>query len=408
MKYFELLLNSFKKLFVVFLMVVFTSGCATKSDNIKADSVSPLAYQGYSCDQVGQEMLRIGRKVSEMAAQQDSTATKDAVAMGVGLVIFWPSLFFLAAGEDNKKEIARLKGESEALEQIAITKNCTGAIAQRDAALDAWREQQQKKNESGDALVEAKYQECISDWGESSCDRKTIENKVKKEERERNVAANVAKEPALSSENSLPQITALSAEKSTVSVEQHKKYLKQSGTISEDGTISLLDEETGKEWLIFSHDKRVVCSAAELMCKTESARLPSFQEFEALYKRYKGTETINMFKKKNYSTTSSAYTYPKYFSFDSGGTDNGTSYVANVACISLRTNVTRKTAPSSKKSLPQIAVAPVPLASQQGDSGTTDVYRTKCPNCGNVFTYQAKYAGQHIHCMKCDHDFDLP
>ena len=149
---------TFKKLFVVFLMVAFTAGCATKSDNIKADHISPLAYQIYNCEQIGQEMSRVSQEVSEMAARQDSTSTKDKVAIGVG-VVFWPALFLVAAGKDNEKEIARLKGEADALEQVAITKKCTGVIAQRDAAVESWKKGQQKKNETGDALVEAKYQE---------------------------------------------------------------------------------------------------------------------------------------------------------------------------------------------------------------------------------------------------------
>ncbi len=197
-------METFKKLFVVFLMVAFTAGCATKSDNIKADYVSPLAYQSYNCDQVGQEMLRVGRRVSEIAAQQDSTSTKDKVAMGVGLVVFWPSLFFLAAGEDHKKEIARLKGESDALEQIAIMNHCTGAIAQRDAAVEAWKKEHQDKNETDDALLEAKYEECVSDFKKSECDRKIIADNMKKE-KEKNAAANVTKESALPSTDSLLQ-----------------------------------------------------------------------------------------------------------------------------------------------------------------------------------------------------------
>ncbi len=44
--------------------------------------------------------------------------------MGVGLVIFLPALFFLI-GDDKKEEIARLKGEFDALEQAAIQKNCS-------------------------------------------------------------------------------------------------------------------------------------------------------------------------------------------------------------------------------------------------------------------------------------------
>jgi len=53
--------------------------------------------------------------------------------MGVGLVLFWPALFFLA-GEDKKEELARLKGDYEALQQAAIRQDCQLAPAQRDAA----------------------------------------------------------------------------------------------------------------------------------------------------------------------------------------------------------------------------------------------------------------------------------
>ncbi|MEA3643102.1 MAG: hypothetical protein VBE63_24640 [Lamprobacter sp.] len=43
--------------------------------------------------------------------------------MGVGLVLFWPALFFLA-GDDQKEELSRLKGEYEALQQAAIRQDC--------------------------------------------------------------------------------------------------------------------------------------------------------------------------------------------------------------------------------------------------------------------------------------------
>ena len=43
--------------------------------------------------------------------------------MGVGLLLFWPALFILA-GSDHSDELARLKGEYEALETAAIQKKC--------------------------------------------------------------------------------------------------------------------------------------------------------------------------------------------------------------------------------------------------------------------------------------------
>jgi len=85
-----------------------------------------MQYQSYSCNQIRMEMQRVGRRVNDVAGIQDSEATKDSVAMGVGLVLFWPALFFMI-GQDKEQELSRLKGEFEALEQAAIQKECSVA-----------------------------------------------------------------------------------------------------------------------------------------------------------------------------------------------------------------------------------------------------------------------------------------
>ena len=99
------------------------TGCSTRSSNIQASYVSPLVYQSYSCEQIEQEEQRIARRVSEVSTRQDSRANSDAVAV-VASVIVWPALFFLASG-DLHEEVARLKGEYEALQQVAVQKNCS-------------------------------------------------------------------------------------------------------------------------------------------------------------------------------------------------------------------------------------------------------------------------------------------
>ena len=114
----------------VLVTAILLAGCARSPEDISGSYVSPLLYQNYSCDQVRQEMMRVNRKVQEVASAQSSEATGDAVATTVGLVIFWPALFFLAGGGDRAEELARLKGESEALEQAAIQKNCTALVEQ--------------------------------------------------------------------------------------------------------------------------------------------------------------------------------------------------------------------------------------------------------------------------------------
>ena len=120
-----------RKLTIIVLVLsgILTSSCSSRSDRISGTYISPLAYKSYSCDQITQEMGRISRRVQEVAGAQDKKASSDAVATGVGIVVFWPALFFLMS-DDRKEELARLKGESEALEQVAIQKNCLTLLEQ--------------------------------------------------------------------------------------------------------------------------------------------------------------------------------------------------------------------------------------------------------------------------------------
>ena len=46
--------------------------------------------------------------------------------MGVGLILLWPSLFFLEGGDGlQANEYSRVKGEQDAIEQLMVQKNCS-------------------------------------------------------------------------------------------------------------------------------------------------------------------------------------------------------------------------------------------------------------------------------------------
>lgn len=123
--------------FVASCAALSLAACATAPDKISASYVSPLQYQGYDCNQIRVELVRIGQRVDEVTGHQRRQASNDAWAMGVGLVLFWPALFFLAGGNDKKEELGRLKGEYDALQSAAVQKQCmnqaptTGAYANR-------------------------------------------------------------------------------------------------------------------------------------------------------------------------------------------------------------------------------------------------------------------------------------
>lgn len=108
------------------------AGCAANSKDITAQYVSPISYQNYSCQQIGAEAERVSARASELAGIQDSKATNDQVAMGVGLILFWPSLLFIKGDGQTAAELGRLKGEFDTLQQVSIQKNCNLQFRQMD------------------------------------------------------------------------------------------------------------------------------------------------------------------------------------------------------------------------------------------------------------------------------------
>ncbi len=100
------------------------SGCAHDSTEIAAGYSSPLKYKGLNCEQLEYEAIRISKKANQLAGHIDKNATGDDVAMGVGLVLFWPALFFIDGDGVETTEYAALKGDMEALETARLHNNC--------------------------------------------------------------------------------------------------------------------------------------------------------------------------------------------------------------------------------------------------------------------------------------------
>ncbi|MEX3314533.1 hypothetical protein [Sulfitobacter sp. PS-8MA] len=106
------------------LIATALSGCAQKAADVGPTYVSPLAYQGYSCNQLVQEANRVSGKVGELSGVQNKKASNDAVATGVALVVFWPAAFLIKGDKQTAAKLGRLKGELEALERTSVQRNC--------------------------------------------------------------------------------------------------------------------------------------------------------------------------------------------------------------------------------------------------------------------------------------------
>jgi hypothetical protein len=107
------------------LISLILAGCASSPDKIQAAYVSPLKYKDYDCDQLAMEMDYVGQRTNRLYQELDNEATADKWQMGVGLLLFWPTLFALEGGDSSEAvEYAQLKGEFEAIRTTSVQKKC--------------------------------------------------------------------------------------------------------------------------------------------------------------------------------------------------------------------------------------------------------------------------------------------
>ena len=161
-------------------MILF--GCAKSAEEVSASYVSPVQYGNYSCAQLRGELMSVNRRLMSKPRAQDSKSESDALVTGVGIVLFWPALFFIDGDDENTGELVdgpdqksptcsaenrrepafstapsvgvnplgRLKGEFDALERAALTQNCDVAqeLTQARADQDHYKEEKRKRNQT--------------------------------------------------------------------------------------------------------------------------------------------------------------------------------------------------------------------------------------------------------------------
>lgn len=103
-------------------------GCQTSPNKIAAAYVSPLQYSNYDCDQIATELSRVSDKASQLHGELEKKANADTAKMAAGLLILWPTLFFLDGDSAQNAEYAKIKGDYEALQKVAIEKKCNVTV----------------------------------------------------------------------------------------------------------------------------------------------------------------------------------------------------------------------------------------------------------------------------------------
>lgn len=111
--------NPVIKLAGVLFALLFSSGCATKPQNIAATYVSEMGYMNYTCEQLAAEQSRLVAALTTESQAQLQARSNDTI----GVILLGLPVSSLS-GSNRAAQIARLKGELEALQKASILKNC--------------------------------------------------------------------------------------------------------------------------------------------------------------------------------------------------------------------------------------------------------------------------------------------
>lgn len=106
------------------LLIVLQAGCATRSSGIVPQPTDPAAYADWTCERLFDETDAVQQRAADVAYAVDSRAGNNMIALGLGVMVFWPALLAMRPDGEEAKQLAELKGRFEALRTVAERRNC--------------------------------------------------------------------------------------------------------------------------------------------------------------------------------------------------------------------------------------------------------------------------------------------
>lgn len=108
-----------KRIFISAIGLLTLAGCATAPEYVTSSYVSPMLYRNWTCEQMAEEGHRLLAAYQTVAAKQNQAVWGDAF----GVVMIGLPISSMT-GNNVAPEVARVKGEHEALMKAAREKGC--------------------------------------------------------------------------------------------------------------------------------------------------------------------------------------------------------------------------------------------------------------------------------------------
>jgi len=108
-------------------IIVFFIGCASKTLDLKPKKPSKTVmkqFENYNCNQIDRKIAFLEKKAKRLARVQNDDAKSDRVLASWGWLLYGVPYIFMNGNSETKEEFENILGKKEALENIAIDKNC--------------------------------------------------------------------------------------------------------------------------------------------------------------------------------------------------------------------------------------------------------------------------------------------
>ncbi len=127
--------SDFGRVATVLLVTAMMAGCAANPEDIAPEFIDESRYQNLNCEQFQAERSRVEADLTTASARQKEKRSDDVA----GVIFLALPLGSMSSDEDLEPEIARLKGERDALDRGAKLKNCDNVTAKKNSGNSSTR-----------------------------------------------------------------------------------------------------------------------------------------------------------------------------------------------------------------------------------------------------------------------------
>jgi len=110
-----------KRFVLAALACTAVAGCAQSPESISPAYISEVGYRSWTCKDLGEESQRLSAALANASRLQENARTGDTVGV---ILLGLPTASM--SGQNVAPEVARLKGEAEAVRKASIGKRCGG------------------------------------------------------------------------------------------------------------------------------------------------------------------------------------------------------------------------------------------------------------------------------------------